>query len=85
LVATGGHLRADERRLSDLQSSLVDQLAEYGFLSFPVETIGISRDTYHPTREGFDLGFVTSASDAIRLNWGYSRLRASTTRITWAC
>ena len=61
----------DESRLSALESSLVSQLNEYGFRSFPVETIGISRENYLPTREGFDLGFVTSASDAIRIVWSY--------------
>jgi hypothetical protein len=61
----------DEARLDALELSVVSQLAEYGFRSFPVDTIGISRDNYLPTREGFDLGFVTSASDAIRIVWSY--------------
>jgi hypothetical protein len=61
----------DESKLAALERSLVSQLSEYGFRSFPVETIGISRDNYLPTREGFDLGFVTSASDAIRIVWSY--------------
>jgi hypothetical protein len=61
----------DEARLEALERSVVSQLSEYGFRSFDVDTIGISRDTYLPTREGFDLGFVTSASDAIRIVWSY--------------
>jgi hypothetical protein len=61
----------DEAKLDALERSVVSQLAEYGFRSFPVDTIGISRDSYLPTREGFDLGFVTSASDAIRIVWSY--------------
>jgi hypothetical protein len=61
----------DEARLNQLEGSVVSQLTEYGFRSFGVDTIGISRETYLPTREGFDLGFVTSASDAIRIVWSY--------------
>jgi hypothetical protein len=62
---------SDEARLGALETSVVSQLGEYGFRSFDVDTIGISHDTYLPTREGFDLGFVTSASDAIRIVWSY--------------
>jgi phage shock protein A len=61
----------DEAKLGALEGSVVSQLTEYGFRSFDVGTIGISRDNYLPTREGFDLGFVTSASDAIRIVWAY--------------
>lgn len=61
----------DEEKLAALERSVVAQLRDYGFLSFSVDTIGISRDNYLPTREGFDLGFVTSASDAIRIVWSY--------------
>lgn len=62
---------SDEAKLAALEQSVVTQLREYGFRSFSVDTIGISRDDYRPTREGFDLGFVTSASDAIRIVWSY--------------
>lgn len=61
----------DETKLAALEQSVVSQLRDYGFRSFSVDTIGISRDDYRPTREGFDLGFVTSASDAIRIVWSY--------------
>ena len=61
----------DEEKLAALEQSVVSQLRDYGFLSFSVDTIGISQDNYLPTREGFDLGFVTSASDAIRIVWSY--------------
>jgi hypothetical protein len=61
----------DEEKLAALERSVVSQLRDYGFLSFSVDAIGISRDDYLPTREGFDLGFVTSASDAIRIVWSY--------------
>ena len=61
----------DEAKLAALEQCVVSQLRDYGFRSFSVDTIGISRDDYRPTREGFDLGFVTSASDAIRIVWSY--------------
>jgi len=48
-----------------------EQAKQYGFKSFPVDSLTISHDTYRPTREGFDLGFEISASDNIRLIWAY--------------
>jgi hypothetical protein len=61
----------DEAKLVALEVAFKEQLAAYGFGSFGVGTVGISRENYLPTREGFDLGFVTSASDLIRLVWAY--------------
>lgn len=61
----------DEEKIAELEASFKDQLGAYGFGSFNVDTVGISRENYLPTREGFDLGFVTSASDLIRLVWAY--------------
>ena len=46
-------------------------LKNFGFSSFKPELIQISEETYLPTREGFDLGFDTSASDGIRIIWSY--------------
>jgi hypothetical protein len=67
----GGLDAEDEARLADLQRSLREQLSKYNFRSFPVEFVEVSRETYHPTREGFDLGFALSASDSIRMVWAY--------------
>ena len=64
---------SDEVKLAALERSVCVSSAEYGFRSFDVGTIGISRDNDLPTREGFDLGFVTSASDAIHIVWAYRR------------
>jgi hypothetical protein len=61
----------DERHLHLLETSFLDQVQEYGFGSFPVSTLGISRVTYLPTREGFDIGHDVSASDWIRVIWAY--------------
>lgn len=61
----------DSEKLLKLQSHLVQLLKNFGFSSFKPELIQISEETYLPTREGFDLGFDTSASDGIRIIWSY--------------
>ena len=61
----------DTAKLGELESSLRSQLHAYGFESFPVASIEISPESYHPTREGYDLGFAASASDSVRLVWAY--------------
>ncbi|MGJ4940641.1 hypothetical protein ACQR1W_08730 [Bradyrhizobium sp. HKCCYLS1011] len=33
--------------------------------------LSVSEDSYRPEKEGFEIGFETSASDAIRLKWAY--------------
>ena len=61
----------DAKKIRKLESSLHSLLVDYGFSSFKPETLEISKDTYLPTREGFDIGFDTSASDGIRIIWSY--------------
>jgi len=61
----------DSAKLVRLQQFVVELLADFGFSSFNPELIQISEETYLPTREGFDLGFDTSASDGIRVIWSY--------------
>jgi len=61
----------DNKKLSALQKQVVKYLTEFGFSSFDPELLKISNDNYLPTREGFDLGFDTSASDGIRVIWSY--------------
>ena len=62
----------DESKLQSLQASFVSQLDQYGFSSIrPSSLLRISRETYRPTYEGFDLGFNLSASDMIRTIWAY--------------
>jgi hypothetical protein len=60
----------DKRKLDVLEQSFKSQLQAYDFSSFPVEDVGISRDSYRPSHQGYDLGF-TSASDTIRAIWAY--------------
>jgi hypothetical protein len=61
----------DLNKLYELRKDLVEMLIKYGFSSFDPKLLEISRDNYLPTREGFDIGFDTSASDGIRIIWSY--------------
>ncbi|AYC31606.1 hypothetical protein D3880_04000 [Pseudomonas cavernae] len=61
----------DTQKLQRLGVHVVSLLSNFGFSSFKPELIQISEETYLPTREGFDLGFDTSASDGIRIIWSY--------------
>ena len=49
---------------------IVSQLESYNFSSFLIEQLSISRESYRPTRDGYDVG-LTSASDTIRMIWAY--------------
>ncbi len=69
--AEHGFSASDNRKIKSLQSEVVKYLSAFGFSSFDPELLEISRDNYLPTREGFDLGFDTSASDGIRVIWSY--------------
>lgn len=61
----------DTNKLNALRTHVVSLLSEFGFSSFKPELVQISEETYLPTRDGFDLGFDTSASDGIRIIWSY--------------
>lgn len=61
----------DDNKLGDLEVRFRDQLNQYGFTSVPTEQLRISRDTYLPEYEGFDLGFDLSASDLVRTIWAH--------------
>lgn len=61
----------DTKKIRQLEGYLRSLLIDYGFSSFNPEKLEISKDTYLPTREGFDIGFDTSASDGIRIIWSY--------------
>jgi predicted Holliday junction resolvase-like endonuclease len=66
-----GHTDLDRKKLQSLEEVFKDQERDYGFMSFGIDAIGISYDTYKPTAEGFEMSFETSASDAIRTIWSY--------------
>jgi hypothetical protein len=61
----------DSKKIRKLEANLRELLVDYGFSSFNPDKLEISKETYLPTREGFDIGFDTSASDGIRLIWSY--------------
>jgi hypothetical protein len=61
----------DKRKLKKLTELVREQAREYGFSTFDPDELAISDDTYRPQKEGFEIGFETSASDAIRLKWAY--------------
>lgn len=62
---------SDRRKLKRLTELLQEQAREYGFTTFDPLELSIAEDTYRPQKEGFEIGFETSASDAIRLKWAY--------------
>jgi hypothetical protein len=61
----------DKRKFKELTSLVREQAREFGFSTFDPNEVTISEDTYRPQKEGFEIGFETSASDAIRLKWAY--------------
>ncbi|MGW8883053.1 AAA family ATPase [Streptomyces sp. NPDC055749] len=61
----------DESKIRSLRDSLTTQLESYGFRSLEPRAIDVSKKTYRPNHEGFDLGFDLSASDMIRVIWAY--------------
>ncbi|UVK48142.1 hypothetical protein BPNPMPFG_007451 (plasmid) [Mesorhizobium sp. AR07] len=62
---------SDHDKLNRLTSLVQDQAKDFGFSTFSPTELSISQDSYRPEKEGFEIGFETSASDAIRLKWAY--------------
>ncbi|WP_421566532.1 hypothetical protein [Ochrobactrum sp. EDr1-4] len=62
---------SDKAKLNRLSELLRAQAQQFGFKTFRPDDLAISLDTYRPEVEGFEIGFETSASDAIRLKWAY--------------
>ena len=62
---------SDKAKIGKLSDLLRAQARQFGFSTFSPEELSISPDTYRPEKEGFEIGFETSASDAIRLKWAY--------------
>ena len=61
----------DKAKLSRMGDLIREQVASYGFSTFPPAELEISDENYRPQREGFEIGFEMSASDTIRLKWAY--------------
>ena len=70
-IPKDGLTKLDKSKLFKLKQILIDHEKEYGFSSFSPNDLNISFDSYLPTLENYDLGFDTSASDGIRIIWGY--------------
>jgi hypothetical protein len=62
---------ADKDKIQLFERLIQSQLSAYGFTTFAAEELNISEDSYRPQKEGFEIGFELSASDAIRLKWSY--------------
>ncbi len=61
----------DRDKLDRLAELVQDQARDFEFSTFSPTELSISEDSYRPEKEGFEIGFETSASDAIRLKWAY--------------
>ena len=61
----------DKAKLTSLQAKFIEYEFQYLFSSFDPQKLEISPETYKPTREGYDIGFEASASDNVRIIWGY--------------
>lgn len=61
----------DKHKLEALTGSVRDLAQAFGFTTFAPNDLTIDEDSYRPQKEGYEIGFETSASDAIRLKWAY--------------
>jgi hypothetical protein len=61
----------DKSKLDSVEESFKDQLEEYDVTSLRPHEVTLSRDSYFPVHEGFDLHFDLSASDGIRFVWAF--------------
>ena len=65
-------MTALDRKKFETLTTLLRQLAkDFEFSTFDSNELTIDEDTYRPQKEGYEIGFETSASDAIRLKWAY--------------
>jgi hypothetical protein len=61
----------DEATLARVSAAFAQQLAEYGFRSYRIDTVGLSLVKYIPEHDGVELSYGLSASDLIRMIWAY--------------
>ena len=62
--------REDDKKIATLRSLFIKNLRQFGYKSLTtMEEIEISKDSYLPVRENFDMKFDSSASDGIRAIW----------------
>lgn len=61
----------DKKKFETLTALLRQLAQDFGFSTFDPNELTLDEDTYRPQKEGYEIGFETSASDAIRLKWAY--------------
>lgn len=63
----------DNDKILTLQRLFIDNLRKFGYKSLStIDQIEISKDSYLPVRENFDMKFDSSASDNIRAIWAFT-------------
>ncbi|MGN4127228.1 hypothetical protein ACMGD3_19790 [Lysinibacillus sphaericus] len=63
----------DENKIRTLRKFFVDNLSDFGYKSkLDLDSVYISKETYLPAIENFDLKFDSSASDHIRAIWAFT-------------
>ncbi|MCU0097596.1 hypothetical protein N7917_30430 [Bacillus sp. OR9] len=69
----------DNEKIRSLRNNFVANLKEFGYRSSAdIDKVMISKDTYMPIIENFDLKFDSSASDHIRRIWAFTIAMAQT-------
>lgn len=63
--------QVDREKFDTLTALMRQRARDFGFSTFDADELTIAEDTYRPQKEGYEIGFETSASDAIRLKWAY--------------
>lgn len=72
-LPTNKFSKTDEQKLLTLRNNFVLNLENYGYKSVSnLNEVTISKDTYLPVTEGFDMKFDSSASDNIRAIWAFT-------------
>lgn len=61
----------DRNKFEALTTLVRRHAKSFGFSTFDSAELTIDEDSYRPQKEGYEIGFETSASDAIRLKWAY--------------
>ncbi len=63
----------DDSKITTLRNVFIKNLRKFGYKSLTtMEQIEISKDSYLPVRENFDMKFDSSASDGIRAIWAFT-------------
>ena len=63
----------DNAKITTLRNVFISNLRKFGYKSLStMDQIEISKDSYLPVRENFDMKFDSSASDGIRAIWAFT-------------